>query len=92
MSKEINSHTYRVTSANKQFLSQHLAQAKGPRPGERGPFAQATPPRLGESATVATARFQRVLAQATASCISETAPCSKIKASRLGDNTSWNPG
>ena len=62
-----------------QSLSQHLAQAKGPRLGERVPFAQATPPRLGESTIVATARFQRVLAQATASRLGETAPRSILK-------------
>ncbi|QCD81219.1 hypothetical protein DEO72_LG2g1544 [Vigna unguiculata] len=56
-----------------------FAQAKGPRPGERVPFAQASPSRLGESSTVASARSQRVLAQAAASSLSETMPRSKIK-------------
>jgi len=45
-----------------QPMSQILAPAKGPRPSERVPFAQATPSRLGESSTVAIAGFQRVLA------------------------------
>jgi len=79
LSKEIINTNIESHQPTQQSLSQHLAQAKGPRPGERVPFAQATPPRLGESATVATTRFQRVLAQATTSRLSETAPRSNLK-------------
>jgi len=45
-----------------QLLPGTFAQAKGPRPGERVPFAQASPSRLGESSTGAVVGFQRVLA------------------------------
>jgi len=86
--KEIINTSIESHQPTQQPLSQILAQAEGPRPGERVSFAQATPSRLGESATVATARFQRVLAQATASRLSEIAPRSKFKTSHLGDNTS----
>jgi len=53
-------------------------RAKGSHSGKRGPFARASPSRLGESATMSVAGFQRVLAQAKASRLSETTSRSEI--------------
>ncbi|QCD85770.1 hypothetical protein DEO72_LG3g291 [Vigna unguiculata] len=68
-----------------QPLSRIIAQAKGPRPGERVPFVQATPSRLGKSSTVATARIP-------ASSHSGDSVSLKNKLSRLCDYPSWNSG
>jgi len=58
-------------------LSGIFTQAKGPRPGERVPFAQVSHSCLSESSTGVVAGFQRVLAQAKAPRLSETTSRSK---------------